>query len=93
MLEFEARNIEELESEAADRAHEVSISVVKAVIKALDKNVDKVVVGILATLDLDLTIDRDGYLQALETNLIRCEEAEEYELCKDAINWIKKLRK
>ena len=33
MLEFEARNFEELESEAADRAHEVSISVVKAVIK------------------------------------------------------------
>ena len=93
MLEFEARNIEELESEAADRAHEVSISVVKAVIKALDKGADKVVVGVLSTLDLDLTVDSAGYLQALETNLIRCEEAEEYELCKDAINWIKKLRK
>ena len=37
MLEFEARNFEELESEARERAHEVSISVVKAVIKALDK--------------------------------------------------------
>ena len=93
MLEFEARNFEELESEAADRAHEVSISVVKAVIKALDKGADKVVVGILSTLDLDLTVDHAGYLQALESNLIRCEEAEEYELCKDAISWIKKLRK
>ena len=28
----------------------------------------------------------------LETNLVRCEEAEEYELCKEAITWIKKLR-
>ena len=59
MLEFEARNFEELESEARERAHE----------------------------------DHAGYLQALESNLIRCEEAEEYELCKDAISWIKKLRK
>ena len=53
---------------------------------------DKVVIGLLATIDMDLSVERSGYLEALETNLIRCEEAEEYELCKESIKWINKLR-
>jgi hypothetical protein len=92
MLEFNANNLEELESEARDRAHEVAVCVVTAVIKALENNIDKVIVGTLVAADLDLSIEKAGYLEGLETNLIRCEEAEEYELCKDAIVWIKKLR-
>ena len=82
MLEFNAENLEELEIEAAARAHEVSVEVTKGVIKALENNVDKVVIGVLATLDLDLSVDKEGYLEALETNLVRCEESEEFELCK-----------
>jgi Flp pilus assembly secretin CpaC len=93
MLEFNADNIEELEAEAAKRAHEVSVEVTKSVIKALEKDVDKVVIGLLATIDMDLSVERSGYLEALETNLVRCEEAEEYELCKESIKWIKKLKK
>ena len=53
---------------------------------------DKVVIGILTTLDMDLNVDKSGYLEALETNLVRCEAAEEYELCEKAISWIKKLK-
>jgi len=92
MLYFEASNIEELEAEAQRRAHEVSVTTTSAIIEALDKGADKVVVGILSTLDLDLSVEKSGYLEALETNLIRCEEAEEFELCKESIKWIKKLR-
>jgi hypothetical protein len=92
MLEFNASNLEELESEAQLRAHEVAICVVTNVIKALKHDVDKVVVGTLKSLDLDLSIEKAGYLEGLESNLVRCEEAEEYELCKEAIVWIKKLR-
>tara|TARA_R110001592_G_scaffold82448_1_gene244161 strand:- start:1 stop:282 length:282 start_codon:yes stop_codon:yes gene_type:complete len=92
MLYFEASNIEELEAEAQRRAHEVSVATTSAIIEALDKGADKVVVGILSTLDLDLSVEKSGYLEALETNLIRCEEAEEFELCKESIKWIKKLR-
>ena len=92
MLYFEASNIEELEAEAQRRAHEVSIATTSAIIEALDKGADKVVVGILSTLDLDLSVEKSGYLEALETNLVRCEEAEEFELCKQSIKWIKKLR-
>tara|TARA_B110000503_G_scaffold94518_1_gene142417 strand:- start:4959 stop:5240 length:282 start_codon:yes stop_codon:yes gene_type:complete len=93
MLEFNANNVEELEAEARERAHEVSINVVTSVIKALEANVDKVIIGIMVTVDLDLSVERSGYLEALQTNLVRCEEAEEYELCKEAIKWIKKLSK
>ena len=92
MLNFNAENIEDLEEEARERALEVSVEVVTAVVKALDAGADKVVIGILTSLDMDLSVTRDGYLEALETNLVRCEEAEEYELCEKAIAWIKKLR-
>ena len=92
MLEFNASNLEELESEAQLRAHEVSIHVVTGVIKALEYNVDKVIIGTLKTADLDLSIEKSGYLEGLETNLVRCEEAEEYELCKEAVIWINKLK-
>ena len=92
MLEFNANNVEELEAEARERAHEVSVNVVTCVIKALEADVDKVIIGIMITVDLDLSVERSGYLEALQTNLVRCEEAEEYELCKEAIVWIKKLR-
>ena len=87
------KTIEELEAEARERAHEVSVNVVTCVIKALEADVDKVIIGIMITVDLDLSVERSGYLEALQTNLVRCEEAEEYELCKEAIKWIKKLSK
>ena len=92
MIEFNAENIEELEQEARDRATEVSVEVVTAVLKGLDAGVDKVVIGILTNLDMDLSVDKAGYLEALETNFKRCEEAEEYELCERSKSWIKKLR-
>jgi len=92
MLYFEATNVEELEMEAKKRAHEVSVFTTKSIIKALEQGADKVVVGILKTMDLDLSVEKSGYLEALETNLVRCEESEEYELCKESIKWIKKLR-
>jgi hypothetical protein len=92
MLYFEATNIEELELEAQKRAHEVSVATTKSIIDALEKGADKVVVGVLTTLDLDLSVEKSGYLHSLETNLVRVEESEEYELCKESIKWIKKLR-
>ena len=93
MLNFKAENIEDLEEEARGRALEVSVEVVTAVIKALESDADRVVIGILTSINMDLNVDRANYLEALETYLARCEEAEEYELCEKAISWIKKLKK
>ena len=86
MINFNAENIEDLEEEARERAHEVSVATTQAIIDALEKGADKVVVGVLTTLDLDLSVEKSGYLDGLETNLIRCEEAEEFELCKCKIS-------
>tara|TARA_B100000900_G_scaffold53310_1_gene39517 strand:- start:176 stop:457 length:282 start_codon:yes stop_codon:yes gene_type:complete len=92
MLNFNAENIEDLEEEARERALEVSVEVTTAVIKALEAGTDKVIIGILSSLDMDLSVDKANYLEALETNLSRCAEAEEFELCDAASKWIKKLR-
>ena len=92
MIEFNSDSIEDLEIEAQKRAHEVSVEVTKSVISALEQGADKVIVGMLKNVELDLSVEKSGFLEALETNLVRCEEAEEYELCKESINWIKKLR-
>ena len=66
MLEFSANNVEELEAEARDRAHEVSVNVVTCVIKALEADVDKVIIGIMVSVDLDLSVERSGYLEAIK---------------------------
>tara|TARA_R110002074_G_scaffold277470_1_gene448989 strand:- start:54 stop:335 length:282 start_codon:yes stop_codon:yes gene_type:complete len=92
MIEFNSDSIEDLEIEAQKRAHEVSVEVTKSVISALEQGADKVIVGMLKNVELDLSVEKSGFLEALETNLVRCEEAEEYELCKQSIKWIKKLR-
>lgn len=91
MIEFNSTTLDELVIESEDRALEISVCIVKCVIKALTANADDVVVGYMYHLDLDLTVESDGYLEALEDNLIRCEEAEEYELCQEAVFWIREL--
>jgi len=91
MIEFNATTLDELVIESKERALEVSVCIVKCVIKALTANADDVVIGYMYHLDLDLTVESDGYLEALQENLIGCEEAEEYELCQEAVFWIREL--
>ena len=92
MLKFNANNFDELESEIQERAHEVSVFTVKAVCDGLDADVDSVNVGYMKNLNLDVTCERTGFLEALTLNYKRCEEDEEYELCIRARDWIKKLQ-
>lgn len=92
MIEFQATNFDELDEEARLRATEVAITVVSAVCKAIEENVDVVSIGIIESLDLDLTISKKNFLEALELNIQRIEEAEEFELCAKAIKYIKQLK-
>ena len=91
MLQFDAENFESLETEAHERAEEVGIATVEAICKGLELGVDVVNVGYMKNLNMDITCDKDGFLEALTINLSRCEAAEEYELCIKARKWIKKL--
>jgi len=92
MLEFNANNMEELEEEARLKATEVSLEVVEAVCNGLDEGADVVALGILSNLDMDITVRRENYLEALRLNIHRVEEAEEYELCSRAVKWIEILQ-
>ena len=92
MLEFEANNIEELEEEARLKATQISIAIIESICKALEKGADVVAMGLLTKLNMDISIKRENFLEALELNFQRVEEAEEFELCKKAKEWIDILR-
>jgi hypothetical protein len=92
MIEFEATNFSELEQEASRRAHEISVATLTAVCKAIDENADIVSLGYLSQLNLDITVKRQDYLEALELNIDRAAEVEEFELCAKAQQYIKILK-
>jgi protein-disulfide isomerase-like protein with CxxC motif len=92
MIEFNAENIEDLEEEAKLKATEISIEITKAVCKALEEGVDVVAMGFLAKLNMDISVKKENFLEALELNFKRIEEAEEFELCQEATKWIDILR-
>jgi hypothetical protein len=92
MILFESENSEDLELETQTRSEEVSIEICKSVCDGLDEDVDSVVIGYIAKLNMELLVNRGGYLEALEKNLPRCIEAEEYELCARVKTWIGKLK-
>ena len=92
MLRFNATNLEELQEEVNQRAHEVSVAVVTAICDALEADVDRVEVGMVKGGGISLGVARTDFLDALQTNLERCQEVEEYELCARAVEWMAKLQ-
>ena len=91
MIRFEATNFNELEEEAKRRAHEISVETIIAICKGMDENADVVTLGILSSLDLDISVKRPDYLDALKLNIGRAAEMEEFELCAKANMYIKLL--
>lgn len=89
MLKFNARNIEELQEEVNMRSHEVSIAIVRSICEAIESDVDHVEVGSIVGGGLSIGVGRPDFITALKTNLPRCGEAEEFELCARAMVWIK----
>ena len=89
MLKFNARNIEELQEEVSMRSHEVSVAIVRSICEAIESDVDHVEVGSIVGGGLSIGVGRADFISALKTNLARCGEAEEFELCARAMSWIK----
>ena len=89
MLKFNARNIEELQEEVNMRSHEVSVAIVRSICEAIESDVDHVEVGSIVGGGLSIGVGRPDFISALKTNLPRCGEAEEFELCARAMAWIK----
>lgn len=91
MIEFEATNFNELEEEARRRAHEISVATLTAICKGIEEDADVVSLGFLSQLDMDITVNRPNYLEALKLNISRAAELEEYELCAKANRYIQLL--
>jgi len=92
VMELNAGNIEEFENEILVRSTEISIAIVESVCDGIEKGIDKIVVGTFPKLELDIVVDRDGYLDALEMNIEKVEEAEMYELCSRAVKCLNILK-
>lgn len=91
MLSFKATNLEELQEEVNLRSHEVSIAIVDGICQALDAGVDYVEVGLVAGGGISIGVKRPDFANTIRTNMHRCQEAEEYELCGRAIEWLKRI--
>jgi len=92
MIEFNSQNMEDLEEEAKIRAIEVSLAIVEGICNGLDQGADVIALGFMKAQNLDININKPDYLKALGLNLPRVEEAEEFELCQRAVQWIDKLK-
>ena len=91
MLSFKATNLEELQEEVNLRSHEVSVAIVNGICQALDAGVDYVEVGSVAGGGISIGVKRPDFANAIQTNMHRCQEAEEYELCGRATDWLKRI--
>jgi len=91
MLRLESDNLEDLYKELLEKKYEVSVETVKTVIRGIDANVDKVNMGVISDVGLILSVDRHNYLNVLKQHLPILEEAENYELCSDVLEYINKL--
>lgn len=92
MIEFRATNLEELEKEAIEKRYEISVATLNAICKGIEEDVDVVSLGFLSTLDMDISVKKENFLEALELNIDRVSELEEYELCAKAIKCIQLLK-
>jgi hypothetical protein len=91
MIEFEATNYEELEEEAQRRAHEISIATLNAICNGIDEGADVISLGFLTNLNMDISVKRSDYLEALKLNIRRAAEVEEFELCAKVTEYIQIL--
>lgn len=92
IITFDSRDEDELILEMKSREEEVTIFLIKKIVWALENNKDSFVFANLRFDNLSIGTKRKDYLEALETNLIKLEKYEEYELCKKAIGWIEYLK-
>ena len=96
MLRFNSDNIHDLQEEFNLRSTEISLHIVESICYALDNNIDQITIGEFESEDIynlgmELHCNSEDYLEALKTNLSKCIDAEEYDMCAKARDWIFKL--
>jgi hypothetical protein len=93
-IELKALSDEELAMEMLERKTEMTLLLSKKILWALENNRD---IFIYAYVNLEegqraIGVKRESFLEALEKNIIRLEEYEEFELCEKVKEWIDYLK-
>tara|TARA_B100001287_G_C22673286_1_gene526383 strand:+ start:2246 stop:2566 length:321 start_codon:yes stop_codon:yes gene_type:complete len=93
-IELESLTDESLSMEMIERKKEMTLLLSKKIVWALENNKD---IFIYAFINIDegrraIGVKRDAYLEALEKNVTRLEDYEEYELCQKVREWIEYLK-
>ena len=91
-MELEAENLEEFENEILVKSTKISIAIVESICDAVDNGFDKVKVGSFPKLELEIIVERDDYLNALQMNIDKVEDNEMYELCSRAVRCMNILK-
>lgn len=92
IIEFEGQNETEISLEMKTREREMGIFLVEKIIWALENNKDEFIYAIHKYDGFIVAVKRENFLEALEKNLGKMEIYEEYELCKNSIEWIEYLK-
>lgn len=93
MIEFKSSTIDELTEEYDARSAEICVHVLNSICKGIDENLDYVMIGFLPNLNMDIAIYQDHYIEALELNIAKAAEIEEFELCAKAYKYLNTLKK
>jgi hypothetical protein len=87
MWVFQSSDLEDLIDEFNLDSTDISIFITSKICEAIEKNEDQILMGIAPNFNLigggimQFIIEKENYLDSLQTNLFRVEEAEDYELC------------
>ena len=85
---------EEVKMEMIERQQEMTLLLSKKIVWALENNRDVFIYAFINFEDGQraIGVKRDEYLEALEKNITRLEDYEEYELCEQVRKWIDFLK-
>jgi len=92
IIEFEGENEAEITLEMKTREEEMSIFLIKKIIWALENNKDEFIYAIHKHDGFIVAVKRENFLEALQKNIEKMEMYEEYELCKQSLEWIDYLK-
>ena len=80
MIKLKATTPEEITQEFIDRKRDIAVEIVTTILHAIENSLDEVLVDIECPIEMDISVQKEDYDNALKTNSVTLLEYEEYEL-------------
>ena len=80
MIKLKATTPEEIRQEFIDRKRDIAVEIVTTILHAIENSLDEVLVDIECPIEMDISVQKEDYDNALKTNSVTLLEYEEYEL-------------